>query len=189
MSQLERERGLPAGGLDIIPIIETARGITNIAVVMGAGSRIRRVAFGAGDYSLDLGVTWSREERECRHARDVVVTASRGHGLEAPVDSVFARLDDPEGLLASAQAVASIGFGGKMCIHPKQIAPVNEVFTPSAAEVQFARRVVAGFAQAEAQGSAAIQIDGKFIDYPVFHRARRVLELVEEIEAAAPAGR
>ena len=76
-----------------------------------------------------------------------------------------------------------------MCIHPKQVAPVNEVFTPSAAEVQFARRVVAGFAQAEAQGSAAIQIDGKFIDYPVFHRARRVLELMEEIEAAAPAGR
>ena len=88
VSQLERERGLPAGGLDLIPIIETARGVTDIAAIMGAGSRIRRVAFGAGDYSLDLGVTWSRGERECRHARDVIVTASRGHGLEAPVDSV-----------------------------------------------------------------------------------------------------
>lgn len=187
VTQLERERGLPAGGIDIIPIIETARGVKNIDAIIQAGSRVRRVAFGAGDYSLDLGVTWSREERECQHARDIIVTASRAHGLEAPVDSVFPRLDDEDGLLASARAVAAIGFQGKMCIHPKQIGPVNEVFTPTSAEVEFAQKVVAGFAQAETTGAAAIQIDGKFIDYPVFYRAQRVLQLVAEIEGERPA--
>lgn len=182
VAQLEREHGLPTGGIDILPIIETARGITHINAILAAGSRIKRVAFGAGDYSLDLGVTWSRDEGECRHARDVLVTASRSHALEAPIDSVYARLDDEEGLLASARSVAAIGFQGKMCIHPKQILPVNEVFTPGTEEVAFARRVVAGFAQAEATGSAAFQIDGRFIDYPILYRAKRVLSLIEEIE-------
>ena len=182
ISQLERERGLPAGGIDLLPIIETARGVTHAMAIMQAGSRAKRVAFGAGDYSLDIGVTWSREERECQYARDVLVTASRSAGLEPPVDSVFARLDDEEGLLASARGVAAIGFGAKMCIHPKQIPMVNAVFTPDPEEVAFARKVLAGFAAAEARGSAAFQIEGKFIDYPILHRAKRVLALIEEIE-------
>lgn len=184
VAQLERERDMPVGGIDIVPIIETARGISHLAAILQAGSRVRRVAFGAGDYALDIGVTWSREERECQYARDVLVTASRSYGLEPPIDSVFARLDDDEGLLASARAVSAIGFQGKMCIHPKQIAPVNEVFTPSPAEVAFSRQVVAGFAEAEARGSAAFQIDGKFVDYPVLYRAKRVLELIAEIDGA-----
>ncbi len=186
LAQLERERGLPPGAIDLLPIIETARGVADAAAIMRAGSRARRVAFGAGDYSLDLGVTWSREERECQHARDVLVTLSRACGLEAPVDSVFARLDDEPGLLASARAAAAVGFGSKMCIHPKQIAVVNDVFSPGAEEVAFARKVVTAFAAAEAEGSAACQVDGKFVDYPVVHRARRVLALAEEIAGKTP---
>jgi citrate lyase subunit beta/citryl-CoA lyase len=183
VSQLERERGLPAGRLDILPIIETARGVTEIDAIMRAGSRIKRVAFGAGDYSLDIGVTWSRDERESAHARNVIVTASRSHRLEAPIDSVFPRLEDEEGLRASADAVVSIGYQGKMCIHPKQIPLINEIFTPSAAEVAFAEKVVAGFAQAEKEGSAAFQVDGKFVDYPILYRAQRVLKTMQEIGA------
>ena len=181
IAQLERERGMPAGGVDLMPIIETARGVRDIDRIVGAGSRARRLGFGAGDYSLDVGVTWSRNERESQHARDVMVTASRAYGFEAPVDSVFARLDDADGLLASARAAAAIGFQGKMIIHPSQLAPVHEVFTPGAEEVAFARKVVLAFTRAEAAGEAAIQIDGKFVDYPVFHRARRVLAVMEEI--------
>jgi len=183
VSQLERERGLAAGSVDIVPILETARAVTTVDAIMKAGSRIRRVAFGAGDYSLDLGVTWSRDERECQHARDVIVTASRGHGLEAPLDSAYARLDDAEGLLASARGAAAVGYQGKMCIHPDQVEPVNAMFTPAAEEVAFARRVVAAFAEAEAQGSSAFRIDGKFIDYPILFRARRVLEVIEQLES------
>ncbi len=186
VSQLERERGLPVGSVDIVPILETARAVTNVDEIMNAKSRVKRVAFGAGDYSLDLGVTWSRDERESQHARDVIVTASRSHGLEAPLDSAYARLDDVEGLLASARAAAAIGYQGKMCIHPKQVDPVNAVFTPSSEEVAIARRVVEAFAEAETKGSSAFQLDGKFIDYPVVFRARRVLALVGEINSRRP---
>ena len=76
-----------------------------------------------------------------------------------------------------------MGFQGKMCIHPNQIAVVNRVFTPSDAEIDFAERVVAAFAQAEAEGSAAIQLDGKFIDYPIVYRAQRMLETMAAIRA------
>jgi len=183
VAQLERERNLPVGGIDIMPIIETAKGVTHIDEIMTAGSRVRRVAFGAGDYSLDLGVTWSRLEKECAHARDVIVTASRAHGLEPPLDSVFPRLEDAEGLNLSAQAAVELGYQGKMCIHPDQIGPVNACFTPSEEEIAFSRKVVEGFAQAEKEGSAAFRIDGKFVDYPILYRAQRVLKTMEDIQS------
>ncbi|WPB58335.1 CoA ester lyase [Xylophilus sp. GOD-11R] len=185
LEQLERERGLPAGGIDLLPILETARGVRAVDAILGAGCRVRRVAFGAGDYSLDIGVTWSRDEAESRHARDVIVTASRAHGLEAPIDSVWARLEDGDGLVVSARHAAAIGYQGKMCIHPSQLGPVHAAFTPTAEEVGFARRVVDGFALAEAQGISAFRVDGKFVDYPILYRARRVIAIAEGIAAGA----
>ena len=83
----------------------------------------------------------------------------------------------------STRTALGFGFQGKMCIHPKQIGIVNQVFTPREAEVAYAERVVAAFAEAEAAGSAAIQLDGKFIDYPIVYRARRVLEKVAALRA------
>lgn len=182
VGQLERARGLPVGGIDLMPIIETAKGVTNIDAILSAGTRIRRIAFGAADYNLDMGVTWSRAEVELSFARSRLVTASRAHGIEPPIDSVWARLDDTEGLTASTRGVQGIGYQGKMCIHPSQIGLVNEVFTPSPEEVAFARRVVAAFAEAEAAGSAAFQIDGKFVDYPIVYRAQALLKTMAEIE-------
>jgi citrate lyase subunit beta/citryl-CoA lyase len=96
---------------------------------------------------------------------------------------VWVDLADEEGLEASARTALGFGFQGKMCIHPNQIAVVNRVFTPSETDVAFAERVVAAFARAEAEGSAAIQLDGKFIDYPILYRAQRVLEKIAAIHA------
>jgi citrate lyase subunit beta/citryl-CoA lyase len=183
LAQLERERGLPPGTIDLIPIIETARGVQQIDAIVTAGTRIRRVAFGAGDFTLDVNMAWSRGETELAHARAVIVTASRAAGIDAPLDTVWVDLTDPEGLEASARTALGYGFQGKMCIHPDQIAVVNRVFTPSDAEVAFADRVAAAFAKAEAEGSAAIQLDGKFIDYPIVYRAQRVLQKVAAIRA------
>jgi citrate lyase subunit beta/citryl-CoA lyase len=183
LAQLERGRGLPPGDIDLIPIIETARGVQQIDVILAAATRVRRVAFGAGDFTLDVNMAWSRSETELAHARAVIVTASRASGIEAPLDTVWVDLTDLEGLEASACTALAYGFQGKMCIHPDQIAVVNRVFTPSDAEVAFADRVTAAFANAEAEGSAAIQLDGKFIDYPIVYRAQRVLQKVAAIRA------
>jgi citrate lyase subunit beta/citryl-CoA lyase len=110
-----------------------------------------------------------------------VIFAGRAAGIEAPLDTVWVDLADEEGLEASARTALGFGFQGKMCIHPNQIAVVNRVFTPSEAEIAFAARVVAAFARAQAEGSAAIQLDGKFIDYPIVYRAQRVLEKIAAI--------
>jgi citrate lyase subunit beta / citryl-CoA lyase len=183
LTQLERDRNLPPGAVDLIPIIETARGLRQIDAILAAGQRVRRVAFGAGDFTLDLNMAWTRNEIELAHARAHVVTASRAAGIDAPLDTVWADLSDPAGLEASARTALGCGFQGKMCIHPDQIAVVNRVFTPSDAEIAAAERVSAAFARAEAAGSAAIQVDGRFIDYPIVYRARRVLEKMAAIRA------
>ena len=181
LAQLEREQGLVPGGIDLIPIIETAAGLTNLDVILAAGTRVRHIAFGAGDFTLDVNMAWSRTEAELAFARARIATASRAAGIEAPLDTVWVDLADEKGLEMSAHTALGFGFQGKMCIHPKQLAPVHRVFTPGEAEVAFAERVVAAFAEAEAAGSAAIQLDGKFIDYPILYRAQRVLEKMAAI--------
>jgi citrate lyase subunit beta/citryl-CoA lyase len=183
LTQLERDRAIPSNTIDLIPIIETARGLQHLTAILATPTRVRRVAFGAGDFTLDVNMTWTRTEAELAHARATVVTASRAAGIEAPLDTVWVDLADPDGLEASARTALTLGFQGKMCIHPDQIAPVNRVFTPTDAEIAFAERVCAAFARAEAEGSAAIQLDGKFIDYPIVYRAQRTLQRIATIRA------
>jgi len=183
LAQLEREQGLVPQAIDLIPIIETARGLGSLELILGAGTRVRHIAFGAGDFTLDVNMAWSRTEAELTFARARIVTASRAAGIEAPFDTVWVDLADEEGLEMSARTALGFGFQGKMCIHPNQIGIVNRVFTPDEVEVAYAERVVAAFAEAEAAGSAALQLDGKFIDYPILYRAQWVLEKMAAIRA------
>jgi citrate lyase subunit beta/citryl-CoA lyase len=185
LNNLERERGLTPGAIDLIPIIETARGVRDIDAILGAGTRVKHCAFGAGDFTLDVNMRWSRDESELAYARARIVTGSRAAGIEAPLDTVWVDLQDEEGLEASTRLALGLGFQGKMCIHPNQVPVVNRVFTPTNAEIDFAERVVAAFAEAEKQGSAAIQLDGKFIDYPIVYRAQRTLDAMAAIRAKA----
>jgi citrate lyase subunit beta/citryl-CoA lyase len=173
---LERERGLPMGGIDLIPIIETALSVSNLTGICRSGTRTKRLAFGAGDFTLDMGMVWSRSETELLPYRSACVLESRAAGLEPPLDTVWADLRDLEGFVASAQHAAALGFQGKMCIHPDQIPGANTAFSPDDATVAKARRIVEAFDKAEAEGLASIQLDGQFIDYPIVQRARRVLE-------------
>ena len=185
LGNLERERGLTQGAIDLVPIIETARGVRDIDAILTAGTRVKHCAFGAGDFTLDVNMVWSRQESELAYARARVVTASRAAGIEAPLDTVWVYLQDEEGLEASTRMALALGFQGKMCIHPNQVGVVNRVFTPTNADIDFAERVVAAFARAEQEGSAAIQLDGKFIDYPIVYRAQRTLDAMAAIRAKA----
>jgi citrate lyase subunit beta/citryl-CoA lyase len=176
IENLEREHGLPVGSVDLIPIIETALGISNLAAICRCGSRARRLAFGAGDFTLDMGMVWSRSEAELLPARAACVMESRAAGVEPPLDTVWADLRDADGFIASARHAAELGFQGKMCIHPDQIAGANAAFSPDEAAIAHARRVVAAFDRAEKDGLASIQLNGQFIDYPIVERARRILQ-------------
>jgi len=176
MAALERAEGLASGSIDLIPIVETALGMANLRAICSAVPRVRRIAFGAGDFTLDMGMVWSRSEAELLPHRAACVMHSRAAGLEPPLDTVWADLTDKDGFAASALHAAQLGFQGKMLIHPDQITAANAAFSPSEAAVARARRIVEAFDQAEKAGLASIQLDGQFIDYPIVARARRVLE-------------
>ena len=184
MHQIEREQGLAPGSIDLIPIIETGLGLRNVDAIAHAGTRVRRLMFGAGDFTLDIDLAWSAEEAEFAACRSAIVLASRAAGLEAPIDTVWVDLRNPDGFARSAATARAMGFQGKLCIHPDQVAVVNAAFTPGAAQVARARRIVEAFGAAEAAGSAAIQLDGQFIDYPFLYQAQRVLAVIARIEAA-----
>ena len=184
---LERQNDLPSGGIDLMPIIETAAGFTSLETIARAKTRVRRLAFGAGDFTLDLGITWSRDELELLPYRSAFVVVSRAAGLEAPIDTGWVDLKDAEGFAQSSARGRALGFQGKMCIHPDQVPVANRAFSPDERTVAQARRVIAAFDQAEAQGLASIQLDGRFIDYPIVYAARRVVAQAEEIAAAEAA--
>ena len=181
VAQLERERGMKAGSFDLMPIIETGRGIAALTSICTAGTRVRRLSFGAGDYTLDMGLRWTDGERELDQARSAIALASRAAGLEPPIDTVFVHIGKVDSLRRSAALARDFGFQGKLCIHPEQVAPVNEAFSPTSEEIAQAYRYLKAFREAEARGSASIQVDGYFIDYPIVEKARRVLELANEI--------
>ncbi|CAM9706960.1 unnamed protein product [Phaeothamnion confervicola] len=189
IANLERERGLPAGGIDLMPIVETAAAFSRLDRIFGARSlkdyagpwRVKRVAFGAADFTSDVGMTWTAGEEELLSLRTALVVASRAAGIEPPIDTVWVRMKDAEGLRASVERSLRLGFQGRMCIHPDQVTLVNEVFTPSADEAARAQKVVDAFRHAESQGIASIQVDGAFVDYPVYHRAQRVLATLAAI--------
>lgn len=184
IAHAERSAGMPEGSLDLMPIVETAKGIRAAQQLENAPSRVRRLSFGAGDYTLDLNLLWHEDEAVLADARAELVRASRVAELEPPIDTVVIQINDAERFAASARRGLDMGFQGKLCIHPSQVAPCNNVFTPAADEVDHARRVVAAFNEAEAAGNASIQLDGYFIDYPIVYKAQRILELMEKIRSS-----
>src|SRR5262245_31006736 len=132
ISNLERERGLAAGQFDVIPIVETGKGMANIRAIAAAAPRIRRIAFGAGDLTLDMNIEWSRGEVELLPYRSECVLASRAAGIEAPLDTVWVDLSDAEGLRASTRHAKSLGYQGKTRIQPEQHPEVHASISPSA---------------------------------------------------------
>ena len=111
LAQLEREQDLVPGAIGLIPIIETAGGLTNLDIILAAGTRVRHAAFGAGDFTLDVNIAWSRTEGELAFARARIATASRAAGIEAPLDTVWVDLVDEEGLEMSART--ALGFASR----------------------------------------------------------------------------
>ena len=176
ISSLERQRGLTPGAIDLMPIIETAKGYVALESILRSGTRVRRVAFGAGDFTLDAGIRWSSAETELLPYRSGIVVQSRAAGLEPPIDTVWVELRNTAGFEHCVQHIKDLGFQGKMCIHPDQIPVVNQTFRPSAAELERARKVVTAFEQAERDGLAAIQVDGQMVDYPIVNAAQRILD-------------
>jgi len=184
MANLERSRDIAEGSIDLMPIIETAAGVQRIDRIVQARNlrpypgpwRVKRVAFGAGDYANDLGLSPTLDEGELADARARLVLASRAGGMENPIDSPWFHFKEADAFGRALERSRRGGFQGRLCVHPDQIAPVNSAYLPSEDEIERAERIVTAFRDAEAKGSAAIQVDGQMIDYPIVYRAQALLD-------------
>jgi citrate lyase subunit beta/citryl-CoA lyase len=174
LREAEMERGIRAGTVGVLPIIESARGVLRCEAIAGAIDRLIGIAIGGEDYTADLGVERDAEGLALQHIRGVVVQVAVANGL-VPIDAPYIDFHDERGLTRDARTARAIGLKGKFVIHPDQIAAVNRVFSPNAREIALAKRVVAAY-DARPDGVAAISVDGRMVDAPVVARARAVLE-------------
>jgi citrate lyase subunit beta/citryl-CoA lyase len=158
--------GVLAGFGAVVALVETARGVERAAELAAVPS-VTRLAFGSVDLAAELGV--APEDREpFAYARSRLVIASAAAGLAPPVDGVTTDLRDDQRLEADVRYARRMGFGGKLCVHPRQVAPVRAGFAPTEAERDWARRVLTA-------GASASTVDGRMVDKPVLDRARRIL--------------
>lgn len=170
----EQQSGLPLGTIRMLIGVETAAGILNLKEIAGADSRLEAIIFGAEDFAASVGATRTPEATEVLYARSAVLVACAAHSLQA-IDMVYIDFHDIEGLRREAEAGARLGFLGKQTIHPNQIAPVQEAFTPDETAIAHALRIVETFETSLAQGRGAYALDGKMIDMPLFKAAQNVL--------------
>jgi citrate lyase subunit beta / citryl-CoA lyase len=178
---LENERGLELGRIRILAAIESARGLMNALSIADASARIVGLMFGAEDYALDLGLGARREKEAAQllFARSALVNAAAAANVLS-VDGVFPDLDDPSGLLEDVRQARRLGFTSKSTFNPRQIDTINEIFSPQADEIEYARKIAAAFREAESRGDAAVAVGGQLVDKPIVLRALRILDIVNE---------
>lgn len=162
-----------APGRALLPLIESAAGFEAARTLAGTAG-VTRLVFGSIDFQADLGI--EGDDDALLYFRSQLVLASRLAGLDAPVDGVTTALGDEEAITRDTARARRLGFGAKLCIHPKQVAAVNRGFLPGEAELEWAHRVLAA---AQDSGGAAVAVDGRMVDAPVLLRARRLIERAE----------
>jgi len=178
LAKHEAARGLAVGGIEIILLLETAAAILRAYQLAAASPRVVSLCCGTaegGDLIRNLGCAWSLTGPERTYLRGGVLLAGRAAGLPWPIDGVYANLGDPEGLEVEAGLARRLGFRGKLAIHPKQVPTINQVFTPTSAEVTWSRRVLAAKDEAIVRGSGFAFVDGIMVADAAAARARTVL--------------
>ena len=158
----------------VIALVETAAGVLSAAEIARVAG-VARLMIGTVDLAAELGIEITPGSPTFQHARAALALASAAAGLPGPIDGVWTAIRDTPGLLAEARSAKAAGFTGKACIHPDQLATVQDVFSPSRRELEQAQRIVDAAATALADGQGAIAVDGLMIDAPVTARARRLL--------------
>jgi len=170
----EAQFGWPPGEIALIAIVESPKAIVNLKEIASADPRLQALIFGAEDLAGDIGARRTPEAWEVFYARSALVTHAAAFGLQA-IDMVYIDFHDEAGLRAEAQQGAQLGFSGKQIIHPNQVAPVQEAFTPDDEAISEAQRLVAAFERHQAEGRGAFALDGKMIDAPLIKAARQIL--------------
>lgn len=180
IEEIEGRHDLPAGGVKIIPLIETALGLENAFSIATAHPRVTAIFLGAEDLTADMRSARTKESAEIAYARGRMVSAARAAGVDV-YDTPFTDVNDDEGLIADAKTAKSLGFSGKAAISPRHVPGINNVFSPTDDEIDYAHQVLEAIAEAKAQGKGAISLYGKMIDAPIVQRAQQVLDMAKAI--------
>jgi citrate lyase subunit beta/citryl-CoA lyase len=183
LAELEIQRSLPRGRIAVLPLIETALGVVRCEeIALAVPARVLTLVFGLGDFSADLGIDITRDGTELLYARSRIAVAARAADLAPALDGPYPDLRDTRGLIEDTRRSRQLGYQGRVAVYPPQVEHIQRGYsdlTPD--EAERARRIVSLFESAEAAGSASIQVDGQFVDYPIFHRARQKLQRFEAL--------
>ena len=180
ISQLEEKLGMENGTVGLIPLIETALGVENAFQIASACPRVKAIFLGGEDLTADLHCKRTKEGEEISYARCRMVCAARAAGIEV-YDTPFTDVNDDEGIYTDAQKAKSLGFTGKSAISPRHVKAINEVFSPSHKDIEYAYEVMEAIRIGKEQGKGAVSLRGKMIDAPIVARAMQTIEAAEEL--------
>lgn len=186
LTHYEQQAGLPRGHIELIPVLETAKGIYHAYQIATSSPRVATISAAAGpggDTARSLGYRWSKDGMETLYLRSKVLLEARAAGVAYPLIASWFDVADLEGLRADAQRNRQLGYTGQIVIHPSHVPIVNEVFTPSAEEIAYYRGLLAAMEAAERRGVAAVTYQGAMVDLAMVKTAREVLALAEAVGA------
>jgi citrate lyase subunit beta/citryl-CoA lyase len=159
-----------------IPVIESSKGAIKMVEIAGANRRILTLAFGAADFSNDMGFLSPPIKSAINSLKFQIAMVAKASGLKPPHDSPYFNINDEKGLVEETHEAKSLAYGGKHAIHPSQVKTIKNIFKVDNDELREAQKVVGGFEEAIKRGVASIQVNGKMVDYPIYYRAKRLLE-------------
>ena len=180
ITQLEEKLGMEAGSVGLIPLIETALGIENAFQIASACPRVKAIFLGGEDLTADLHCKRTKEGEEIAYARSRMVCAARAAGVEV-YDTPFTDVHDDEGIYTDAKKAKSLGFTGKSAISPRHVGAINEVFSPSLQDIEYAYEVMEAIRIGKEQGKGAVSLRGKMIDAPIVARAMQTIEAAQAL--------
>ena len=180
LGQVEERSGIEKGSVKILPLIETALGVEKAFEIASSDVRVAGLFLGGEDFTADMHCKRTKEGQEIFYARTRLVCAARAWGIEA-YDTPFTDVEDMEGLRKDTEFAKSLGFAGKAVISPRHVDIVNEVFSPTEAEIEYAHDVMDAIEDGKRQGKGVISLRGKMIDAPIVKRAQQVLEMEKAI--------
>jgi citrate lyase subunit beta / citryl-CoA lyase len=185
IASYEIRRGLSVGSTAIIIMMESAGGVLDSRAIMTSSKRIQSMIYGGGedgDMNVSLGATWTSPGPEMMFVRQFSLVSARAANFDCPLDGVFANVKDPEGFRSDTQLSKRLGYRGRTVIHPNQIEDANNIYTPTAAQIEYYSRVVSAYEEALTRGVASTTVDGKLVDLAMSKTAQRLLDHVAAIK-------
>lgn len=179
ITDLEHKQSIKEGTVEMMPSIESAKGVVNAYKIASASPRVSALVFGVFDFLFDMGLEYVEDSMEYSYARAKVPVDARAAGVYA-IDSIWQKVDDINGLIKDATVGMKLGYKGKSIIHPSQIEPVHKIFVPNKEEVEWARKVVDALSDGMNKGRGAVRLEGKMIDAVHYKRAKALLDVIGE---------